>query len=69
MLVIPETTLRHVMASLVTGAQGTADVNGNRAHLKTIEESTLRSAALIALFVITGQPVVTEIPKMDRRTG
>ncbi len=69
MRVISETALRHVMQAIVAAAHSSTDHNGVKVPPATIEEPQLRSAALVALFVTTGEAVVTEIPRMDRRTG
>jgi hypothetical protein len=58
MLFIDRFTLEQVMRHIIDGATCLTDEGGKRAIVKTIEAGTLRSVALAALSVSTGQSVV-----------
>lgn len=63
MLIVPESKLRTLMSLLVSTARSGTDHHGNVPVIKTVEEATMRSAALIALTIVGGQPVDTDIPR------
>lgn len=58
MLVIPVAVLSEVMQVLVQATHHLTDLAGERKQLSTIDERRLRSAALAALLVATGDSVM-----------
>lgn len=57
MIVVPATTLRHLMTQIVEAAHGLSDENGEPHILSTLDASQLRVAALTALVIATGQMI------------
>ena len=54
MLVAKPAALRDLMQSIVNATHGLTDVVGEKQMISTIDERTLRAAALTALFIATG---------------
>lgn len=63
MLIISEPAMRTIMSALVSTSRSARDHNGNNPQIKTIDESTLRSAVLVALTIVSGQPCDTKPPE------
>lgn len=59
-LVVKERYISEIMALVAGVAQQLTQTDGARAPLKTLDDASLRSAALVALQIACAQPVVSE---------
>lgn len=57
MIVLPEITLKDLMANIVTAAHQLSDELGEAHPLSTITEPQLRQAAIVALQIATGESI------------
>lgn len=57
MLILPKSSLSDVIGSLVSASRQMRNSDGSEVALRTYDDKTLRTAALAALFVLTGESV------------
>lgn len=62
MLIVHETMLRHLISAVVASAHSLRDHNGDLPTLGTMSEQQLRTAAITALSIATGQTIDTVVP-------
>lgn len=60
MLVLSDAAIRMLTETIVNAARSTTDTAGGRAQLGTMNGDALRTAAIMAVSVATGQPVWPE---------
>lgn len=60
MLILPKSALSDVIGSLVSATHQMHNADGSELALRTYDDKTMRTAALTALFVLTGETVETK---------
>jgi hypothetical protein len=57
MIVLPEYALKTLMTQIVTARHAMTDAAGNPISLGTVDEKTMRMAALVAMQILVGELV------------
>ena len=57
LILVPEVALRTLMMQVVSTSHSLTDTGGSPVVLNTISEDKMRMAAIIALQIVSGQPV------------